>query len=52
MEIFLDIFWKKKSNPIVNNALQEREEAKIVDARRKIQNCRGKVPSQSWVNFL
>ena len=47
----LDMFFKKKSNQKVNNALQEKEEAKIVDVRKKIQNCQGKVPAQSWVNL-
>ena len=36
---------EKISNQKVNNAIQEREGAKIVDVRKKIQNCRGKVPA-------
>ena len=40
-----------KIKKVNNGTLQVREEAKIMDAEKEIQNCLAKLPAQSWVNL-
>ena len=44
-------FEKFKTKKVNKSTLKEREQAKIVDFKKEIQNSLGKIPAQSWVNL-
>ena len=52
MELFPDIFWKNQNKKVNNGTLQEREQAKIVDVRKRNLKLSGKSSSTELDQFV
>ena len=52
MELFPDIFLKNQNKEVNNGTLQEREQAKIVDVRKRNSKLSGKSSSTELSQFV